>query len=93
MVQDGATGGGKKKKNRNKNKKNKQQQQQDENNSQPELEQQTTSETTLEVVSQSATKQHGGKFVQIIFRLFKNFKSTFLRTFDRILIAAYAIKI
>jgi len=56
MVQDGATGGGKKKKNRNKNKKNKQQQQ-DENNSQPEIEQQTTSET-LEVVSQSATKQH-----------------------------------
>ena len=68
MVQDGATGGGKKKKNRNKNKKNKQQQQQDEANSQPELEQQTTSET-LEVSPQSATKQHGGKFVQIIFRI------------------------
>ena len=68
MVQDGATGGGKKKKNRNKNKKNKQQQQQDENNSQPEIEQQTTSET-LEVVSQSATKQHGGKFVQTIFKI------------------------
>ena len=67
MVQDGATGGGKKKKNRNKNKKNKQQQQQDEANSQPELEQQTTSET-LEV-SQSATKQHGGKFVQTIFKI------------------------
>ena len=72
MVQDGATGGGKKKKNRNKNKKNKQQQQQDEANSQPELEQQTTSET-LEV-SQSATKQHGGKFVQTIFKIcFKHY--------------------
>ena len=75
MVQDGATGGGqgggKKKKNRNKNKKNKQQQQQDEANSQPELEQQTTSEN-LEV-SQSATKQHGGKFVQTIFKICSNY--------------------